>query len=740
MFRQRRIPRAAVTFALAVTGALRGQEAPDPALFDQIRPSLVRVEYTLRYDKGQAPVLRGAYERCPNCGNYHWQGADDYVDQERPMEISGFLVAPDRVVSPDPMVHPRFIESISVRFGEQMVKGELAAIAVSQNAVFLELSGPLSGAIPLAFDASREPPYLAATYQALNGDWSMNLQALPKTVTVTETDRRFTPAPSQCLIIDKSGVPISLCMSDELPLDGAWKESPERWQVLTAGEYAARLDALRQRSEQCLFRVTLNFRSPKADAGGQSRWYGRYGDDDEEATELHVPGILCDEKHILVLAGLKPKVTARLERITAHSLGGRSVSARFVSSLKDYGALWAELDEPMPEAAVFSEEDIRAYHSRLMPAVDLNIHGETAEVYYTHCRIASYERGWKGQIYPQVPFQDTTYFLFDEAGRLAALPIAQRKKVSVQTRWDSSYPVLTAATYLSDCLRHPSAHSDPDNVPLSEEDENRLAWLGVELQAMDAKLAQARKIAHLTNNGESGALVTYVYPDSPAAAAGVEMGDILLRLHVPDQPKPVEVEIEEQSGFSFDDFPWDRLGEISAEYFAHLPKPWPSVNNSFIQTLTGLGFGKPFEAEFWRDDETVRKPFTVAEGPRHYDSAARYKSEEMGLSVRDLTYEVRRYFQKEPDEPGIIVAKVEQGQRAAVAGLVPYEIITHVDGEPVADVKAFEEMVAGSGEIKLSVKRKHRGRVVKIQLPEKGASDASADAGQEEADASLSDE
>jgi serine protease Do len=272
---------------------------------------------------------------------------------------------------------------------------------------------------------------------------------------------------------------------------------------------------------------------------------------------------------------------------------------------------------------------------------------------------------------------------------------------------------------------------------LSEEEENRLAWLGVELQALDAKLAQAQKIAHLTNNGESGALVTYVYPGSPAAAAGVEMGDILLRLHVPDQPKPVEVQIEEHHGYSFDDFPWDQLGEISAEYLSQLPKPWPSVNNSFIQTLTDLGFGKPFEAEFWHDGESLRKPFAVVEGPRHYDSAARFKSEAMGVSVRDLTYEVRRYFQKEADEPGVIVAKIEPGQKAAVAGLVPYEIITHVDGEPVADVKAFEKMVSGTGEVKLSVKRKLRGRVVKIQLPETGSSESSESIRQEQTGAGL---
>ncbi len=717
-----------VWIVLGATTLSLAQESPDPAIVEKISPSLVKVEYTLQYDKGQAPVLKGAYERCPNCGNFHWRGGDDYVAEERPMEIGGFLIAPDRVVTADPMIHPRFVKGIAVRFGDRTVSAEIEALAQNQNAVYLKLRQPLPETKPLVFDASLKPPYLAATYQLLNGSWAIHLQALSKTVTATETNQRFAAAPSQCLIVDKTGAPIGLCMSEELPLDDTWKRSPEQWETLSVAAYTARLDALKDHGGRYLARVTLNFRSPKADVGEQDRWSSRYGNEEDNPTELNVPGILCDEKRVLILTGLKPKVTARLERITVHPLAGGEMSARFVSSLSNYGALLAELDQPMAKTAVWSTDDIRRHHHRLLLSVDLDIKGEICDVYYTHCRMNAYKQGWRGQLYPEIPFQETGFFLFDESERLVVLPIAQRKKVAVEERWDSSRPVLTAAVYLAECLRDPATHSDPGNVPLSEEEENRLAWLGVELQAMDAKLARAQKIAHLTNDGQSGALVTYVYPDSPAAAAGVALGDILLRLHVPDQPKPLEVQIEDEHGFMIEDFPWEQLNELPAEYLSQLPKPWPSVNNSFIQALTDLGFNKPFEAEFWHEGQSARKPFTVVEGPRHYDSAARYKSEEMGLSVRDLTYEVRRYFQKKPDEPGVIIAKVESGQKAAVAGLVPYEIITHVNGEPVADVKAFEKMIAGAGEIKLSVKRKMRGRVVKIKLPEKTSAPASPSA------------
>ncbi len=686
------------------------------ALLDGLGPGLVRVEYTLQYDKGEAPAVRGCMERCPNCGNYHVNNADQVVREERPLEAAGFLLSPTRVMTADPIAHPRFVKGIAVRFDKTAVKARIAAYAKDQNAVFLELSEPLPGARPLAFDAEKKGPYLAITYKNLNGEWAMNATAMALSVTSTETKRRFCAVPSQCLIVAKDGTPVGACMKEQLPGDDSWKGSPQKWPAMSDADMSAALKTLEDRCNQCLLRVALSFRSPKSQ-GRQDYRYSYHGEEeDENATERSVTGLLLDEKRVLILAQLPAKVTARLERIVVHPAKGKPVPAKFDCTLSDYGGLLATLETPLDGPVVFSKQPILDFRDTLLLAVDIAMKGEARVAYFSHDRLAAFGIGWKQRVYPEVPGGMQSLFLFDSNMALAAMPIAQRDKVTVREAWSSRETPVTPVAYVQEALADLPKQADPNNVPLSEEEENRLAWMGVELQALNRDLARANNVSDLTGDGQMGGLVTFVHPDSPAAKAGIEQGYILLRLHVEGHPKPLEVKMEDDRYGGFDSFPWDRLSEVPAEYLEQLPKPWPNAENSFTRALTDLGFGKKYTAEFFHNGQVVKKDFEVAVSPPHFDSAPKHKSEPLGMTVRNLTYEVRRYFQKKDDDLGVIVSKIEPGGKAAVAGLVPYEIITHVNDNPVANVKDFEKLIADQKQLRLSVSRKAQGRIVKIDM------------------------
>ena len=153
------------------------------------------------------------------------------------------------------------------------------------------------------------------------------------------------------------------------------------------------------------------------------------------------------------------------------------------------------------------------------------------------------------------------------------------------------------------------------------------------------------------------------------------------------------------------------------------------VNPAGPVAVTELGFGKKYTAEFFHDGKVDAKAFTVVEGPAHFDNAPKYKEARLGLTVKDLTYEVRRYMQKKVDDPGVIVGKIEMGSRASKAGIKPYEVITHVNDQPVMNVKDFERLTKGQEEVRLSVKRMTKGRIVKVMLTEGAGKESATEPG-----------
>ncbi len=703
-----------IIFSLASGSSWAAEEKPSAesqfAVAEALRGSVGRVELTLRYDNGQKPKATGLGERCPNCGSYHGVDLEEALAEERPFELPAFCLSPTEVIAPDPMVHSRFVKSVAVRFGNELIPARPVAYLTGQSAMILKLDRPLAGAKPLAFDAAGKPPYLAGGYSQTNASWTMSVKGFSPNVALDETGRRFLAGPSYSLIVDSKGGPVGMSMNEELPAEGSWKGSPLLWPALSADERSQVLGKLEGLFSRGVFRVTLSFRSPKKTARD------KYRGDDEESTECDVLGVLIDETRVLVLANLKPNVTARLQRIVLHPAAGGPIGAKFAHTLLDYGAFVATLEKPLPGALVFSKDQITAFRNKLLLSVDVELHGDKCTTYYAHSRIASFEVGWKRLVFPEIAGNDENLLLFDAGGRLVALPVIHREKIAERGGRSNYDTRLTPAAHLLDPLfGDPAKHIDRGNVPLTEEQESRLAWLGAELQPLDRELARLNKVSELTRNGEIGGLVSYVYPGSPAAEAGIKQGDVLVRLHVEGEPKPIDIKIEEDR-FHGEAFPWDRLDEVPDRFFEEIPRPWPPVENDLARTLTNLGFGKKFAAEFSRDGQVFRKEFAVTESPAHYDSAEKHKSDELGLTVRDMTYEVRRYFQKTAEDHGVIVSKIEPGSKASVSGLKPYELVTHVDGKPVANVREFEKLLgAEKGELRLSISRMAKGRIVTIK-------------------------
>ena len=583
--------------------------------------------------------------------------------------------------------------------------------------MLLRLSESLSGAQPLRFDLAAEEPYHALQY-VNTGQWRAQVSALGSTVHRRADQTPFVSVPTQTLILTDRGEAVGLTMTGELPTDGSWKGSPTDWEMISVQEYEALSSRIADLAENVIPHAIVNFRSPRTQTAAMFRFGA---DESSDVTEWTGSAVVIDATHAIVLGKFKPRTTARMERIRVFLPDQGEVEASFVGSLKDWGAFVVELSRPVSLFVHPSPETITQHRNRLQIVAEVTVQGENRVQYVGREWMREFSRGWRGMLFPEHwsvnpygPDQSgVKRFFFDMQGRLVAFPIERREKVTVEERWGGG-AVLSPASYILDAAALGDAALELDNRPLGEDEENRLAWLGVELQGLDRELARLNGVSDRTQDGSIGAIVTYVYTGSPAEHMGLEPGDILLRVHAAEQPRPLEVRVELDFGWM--ETYWENIEKVDPQAFDQIPTPWPNVDNAFNRALTDLGFGEKARLEFFRADQVRTEPFVVTQGPDHYTSSARFEFKDLGVDVRELTYEARRYFQLADDAPGVIISKLEPGEKAAIAGLKPYEIITTVNDEPVASVAQFEQLVQGHDELRFSVKRRNRGRVVKIRM------------------------
>lgn len=165
------------------------------------------------------------------------------------------------------------------------------------------------------------------------------------------------------------------------------------------------------------------------------------------------------------------------------------------------------------------------------------------------------------------------------------------------------------------------------------------SWTGLQLQPRPKGLA-----------AERGVLVGGVLPDSPAAAAGLQPGDLLQ---------------------AFD----------GIEVDARIPEDVPVANTVILSTP----IGKRVQAKIRRDGRPLEKTLTTA--PREIEFMPDRELRGWGLTGRDYTRLMALELQR-PDTRGVFITTVQMGGPAAQAQppLEPGDTIVDVGGKPVENL------------------------------------------------------
>ena len=217
----------------------------------------------------------------------------------------------------------------------------------------------------------------------------------------------------------------------------------------------------------------------------------------------------------------------------------------------------------------------------------------------------------------------------------------------------SGHPLVYQTDLLARYLAEP-----PSETAIAQDRED--AWLGVFTQPLTDDLAE---YWGLEKNG--GVVISTVVAGSPAEQAGFLSGDV----------------ITEFDGLAVR----PRLDREIAQ---------------FSKLIRESEVGKEVDVALLRDGRPTHIAVGLAIRPTPSREAAEHTDELFGLTVRELTTDVRILLNLPDLVQGVIVRRVRSGSSAQLAGMRPGIIIMDFGGYPVANLADFRDAVAKVAEAK----------------------------------------
>lgn len=710
-----------------------------PKDVSKLTPYLVKIRIFLKKDpeeKGRQGYGRG----------YGFRNSflNHYIEKEQSLNGSGVIVdVSGTVVTGDMSIQERMIDRIEVETldGKQFT-ARRKYVLLNGPGLILEPEKPLDKPLKaVSFAAWRGMPdeIFAVALREWSGEWRIGTVPLQKTF-VYDVDDSLRPfygaggggnnvfhemmwaemrsaaqsAPEAALVIDGEEAIHGILLGARL--DPEEKETPWRGENVLAKDNRLSIEDLeivkkriQDQYADSIVRIKLEFRKDKA--GNRNTGFGLDammwmvpGAIGPKGTlqDLEVYGLTFTPDQIFVPVMITRAAAAKIEKIKIGD-DGNEVEGKFVGAFEDFSGFIVQRKEGnFPRHTVIEPRPLpRRGRLFLAASVEQKFGGRKWE--FIHERRMGWKVGYKNRRYPTILTPPPPgSFLFDLEGNLLGFFTRELTGKEEEKSFNRTYGYSVMGSDMnrvydlaetSGILLDPEEHFNPNIQHLAEEEEKRIPWLGVEYTTVTPDLARAMKIDKPTKDGTIGLLVSYVYPDSPAARLGIAEKDVLISIRRETEETPIEL----APGSSRYDFDWD-FGEFGMEreydiQIQKMKRSWRPRKNYLTLLMLSIGSGKKISLSYFHDGRTVESNIELELSPRDFESARKHKDEQLGITIKELTYEVRKALNLEKDAPGVVVAKVEPGGPAGVAKIRMYEIITKVEGEPVTSVDNFFEHI-----------------------------------------------
>ena len=484
---------------------------------------------------------------------------------------------------------------------------------------------------------------------------------------------------------------------------------------------------IKERVSPYLYQVKITFRPPpkeddEYDTGGFYRRYFSGGSEGQK--EMYVYGLAVTPKTLLLPVGMEQTLVEGIDSISV-MVSDKYEDAKLGGTLKECQATIVEVNEPKFDSVVDIKEDVGLKRGQPFWTVFVReLAGRDLVMDYN--RWLWQRQGYENKYFPIMENSlQAGCWLFDKNGQFAGLYTAAKhpcqriipylKGESSEYYAYSNMPFgrfvqrfsrgfsfyggedtrIYNTAFLVSIIKDMSSHYDKFIRRLTRDEQKRRVWLGVEFTSVDKETAKHLNLRKFTQDGRIGLMVSRVYPNSPAAKMGLAEGDVLLKITVPQAPWPIELKQEREYNYGGPDYDEADIPEEFQNMGYRQPRkcPWPSQDNVLTRMLKVIGEGMSVKLTYVHNGEVLDKDFIIKQAPRDSLSASKYKDEKLGLTVKDLTYEVRAALKLAEDANAVVISKVEQGTPAALARINQFELIRAIDGQETGNVNDFETAI-----------------------------------------------